>query len=294
MMGFEQGNRMSLLRAIFGLFLSMCLLASASFATDGAKSGDADEDRAKTLLARAVDRYRTVGDRALAEFSRQGEYVNRELYVYVLGLDGTLLASGGSSASLIGRNVAAMSDVTGKPFFAEMLHAAKAQGAGTVEYRWLNWADGSVQRKQAWFERVDDKVLAVGRYLSRSAPSQADAFLDQALVAFKAGPKAAIAEFNKLGGRFVQDDLYVFVVEAKTGRFVAHGVMPRLVGTTGESLRDRNGKPIIREMMAIAQSKGRGQIDYDWPNPVTKRTESKRTRFELVDGHIVAVGYYMK
>lgn len=166
MMGFEQVNRMSLLRATFGLFLSVCLPASASFATDGAKSGDADEDRAKTLLARAVDRYRTVGDRALAEFSRQGEYVNRELYVYVLGLDGTLLASGGSSASLIGRNVAAMSDVT--------------------------------------------------------------------------------------------------------------------------------GKPIIHEMMAIAQSKGRGQIDYDWPNPVTKRTESKRTRFELVDGYIVAVGYYMK
>jgi cytochrome c len=62
-----------------------------------------------------------------------------------------MLTSGGSSASLIGRNVSAMRDVAGKPFFAEMLEIAKTRGSGQVEYRWLNWVNNTGAAKTGLF-----------------------------------------------------------------------------------------------------------------------------------------------
>lgn len=127
----------------------------------GIAETSSDAVRAQALLARAVSRIKEVGDRALPEFGRQGEFTDKELYVYVLDTNGTMLTSGGSSATLIGRNLSQMRDVTGKPFFAEILDKARTVGYGEVDYRWLNWADNSVQRKHAYFEKVGDRILSV-------------------------------------------------------------------------------------------------------------------------------------
>lgn len=261
--------------------------------TAGLVAGTSDAIRAQALLARAVSRYEKVGDRALAEFGRQGEFIDNELYVYVLDVDGTMLSSGGSSSTLIGRNLSTMRDVTGKPFFAEILEKARTVDRGEIDYRWLNWADNSVQRKHAYFQKVGERILSVGYYMNRSSPEQTRAFLDRAVEAMNIEPKSAITEFNRLDGRFVQDDLYVFVIDRKTGHFVAHGAMPRLVGTDGSELRDSAGTPIIRPMLDQASRAEGGELDYLWKNPVTRKTEPKRTMFKVVDRYIVAVGYFM-
>jgi cytochrome c len=252
----------------------------------------ADVARAQALLAKAVLRFRAAGDQALAEFSRQGEFIDNELYVYALDTEGMMLSSGGPSASLIGRRVSDMRDVAGKPFFAEMLAKARTEGRGEVEYRWVNWADNSIQRKRTFFEKVGDRILAVGYYVPRSSPAEVEAFLGQAVAAMKASPPDAIREFNRLDGHFVQDDLYVFVVDVRSGRFVAHGAMPRLIGSDGLGLRDQAGTPIIRNMLEQAAIGPRGSLEYLWRNPVTRRTEEKHTMFEVVGEHIVAVGYF--
>lgn len=121
------------------LLLGCTILLPAHAEPPMATRTEIDAGRAQVLLGQAVEHYRAVGDTALAEFGRQGRFIDKELYVYVLASDGTMLTSGGSSASLIGRNVSAMRDVAGKPFFAEMLEIAKTRGSGHVEYRWLNW-----------------------------------------------------------------------------------------------------------------------------------------------------------
>lgn len=87
--------------------------APASAADEAAAS---DARRAQALLARAVDTYRQQGDGVFAAFNGPSEFVDRELYVWVLGTDGVMLASGGSSAALIGRKVANMRDAFGTPF----------------------------------------------------------------------------------------------------------------------------------------------------------------------------------
>lgn len=100
------------------------------------------------MLARAVDHYHRKGEMALADFCTQGQFIKGELYVYVLGTNGRFLDSGGSSSVLIGRDVSNMRDASGKLFFREMIDTAESQGAGIVEYKWLNRVDGKIEHKQ--------------------------------------------------------------------------------------------------------------------------------------------------
>lgn len=253
----------------------------------------ADEvKRAQALLDRAAAHYRANGKNALAAFSRIGEFVDGDLYVYVVGNDGTMLASGGPSITLVGRDVKAYKDTDGKLFFAEMIEAARQKGGGAVEYRWLNREHGKVERKVAHYRQIGDAIVAVGYYVPRGAPQEARALLQRAVEATTGDARAAMARFNDMNGGFVEDDLYVFVVGLKDRIMHAHGTMPRLIGRDVGELRDVEGKPIIRQMIDIVNAKGKGELQYTWPNPVTGKPERKTTYLQRVDGYLVAVGHY--
>ena len=125
-----------------------------------------DAAQAQALLQRAVALYKEIKDLALAHFSPQGEFVKDDLYVYVVSTKGVLLASGGLSSSWIGENVAGQKDAAGKPFIREMLDKAQTKGSGTVEYHWLNPATNKTEPKVAYFQKVGDRIIAVGYYAS--------------------------------------------------------------------------------------------------------------------------------
>ena len=255
----------------------------------------ADENRSLRLLDKAVARFREVGDAAFDEFNRAPQFKDRELYVYALGTDGTMLASGGSSVVLVGRNVATMQDAAGKPFFREMLDVAAKSEAGRVEYRWLNRVDNREEPKVTLFRKVGERIIAVGYYVPRATPAQARELLNRAVAAVKEkGAQAAVAAFNALDGGFVQDDLYVFAIDMNSQRFLAHGAMPKLVGSDGRAVRDPKGKAIVADMVNIVSRKGEGELDYAWRNPVTDKPETKHSFIRRVDDMLVGVGYYMR
>jgi cytochrome c len=125
-----------------------------------------DATRAQALLQRAVAFYKEIKDLALAHFSPQGEFLSDDLYVYVVSTKGVLLASGGLSSSWLGSNVADQQDAVGKTFIREMLNKAQTKGSGTVEYHWLNPATNKTEPKVAYFQKVGDRIIAVGYYAS--------------------------------------------------------------------------------------------------------------------------------
>lgn len=251
-----------------------------------------DPARAKALLERAVLRLKEQGERAFAAFSRAGEFTDGDLYVYVVGNDGVLLASGGASFNFIGRNMLDYKDPDGKKLFQEILDGAKSKGSGRIEYRWLNLQRGSIERKVAYYQAVDNHIVAVGYYLPRATPEQAKAILWRAVDELKRSGAQSFQRFNDINGGFVQDDTYVFVVGIKDMRMHAHGSMPRLIGRNVAELVDANGKPIMRPMIDIVNAKGEGSLDYQWRNPVTGKIESKRTFLQKVGDYMIGVGYY--
>lgn len=274
--------------------LSSLLYAAEQSTSTTMDTEDKSDKRAQELLVKAANYYKENKDRALAAFSRAGEFINGDLYVYVIGTNGQMLASGGSSSALIGRDISGMKDAAGKPFFREMIDGAKNNGSGTVEYRWLNRVDGKIERKITYYQRVDDRIIAVGFYIPRATPEQAKSLLEQAVNAIKVNPPAAFAAFNDLNGKFIQDDLYVFVVNLNDSLFTAHGTSPRLIGTNALELKDPTGKPIIKNMISIVKTKGQGTLEYQWRNPVTDKIETKRTSLRKVNNYLVGVGYYVR
>lgn len=252
------------------------------------------ESRAAALLERAVTHVEKYGEQGCAAFSRQAEFIDRDLYVYALTTDGRFLASGGASAVLIGQNVLAETDLEGKPFFRQIVDIAKSKGEGRIEYRWFNPADSRGEPKLTMFRRVGEVIVAVGFYPPRATPAQARTMLKNASRALERESASALKEFQQLNGRFVRDDLYVFVVDINSGKFIAHGASPELIGSDVRELKDPDGRPVITEMLERAARSKDGELDYIWRNPVTGKLEHKHTYFRVEQGRLIGVGYYTR
>ncbi|WP_137820749.1 cache domain-containing protein [Pseudomonas sp. D(2018)] len=252
-----------------------------------------EEQRARQLLLRAVEYYQLQGDAAFAAFSRQGEFIDGEHYVFVVDTHGTMLASGGTSAVLIGRDVTEALEPELRDGFRQALQGDEGE-ARVAEYRWMNARDGRVERKRVFFQRVGDRVIAVGLYLPRATPQQAEHLLQRAVTALEQDPQAGIAAINALSPRFREDDLYVFVIDLDTGRYLAHGYNLRLLGVEFASVRDPDGKPVGAPILALMKDRREGGYDYRWKNPVTGKVEDKYALLRKTGHLLVAVGYYKK
>ena len=251
-----------------------------------------DSQRAQALLARAVAAYSKDPKRALVDFMMVGPFIDNELYVYVVGEDGIMRASGGSSVVLVGRDVRELKDADGKLFITDMLAGSKFKDSGAVAYRWLDREHGMVERKVAYFQRVGDAIVAVGYYIHHSTPQEAKVLLKKAVEAVKQDPKGAFAKFNDLNGGYTRDDLYVFVVGIDDHVMYASGASPRLVGRKVDNVTDVDGKPVFPKMSAAAKAKGSAELRYTLVNPATGKPESKISYLERVGDYAVGVGYY--
>ncbi|TVU65899.1 cache domain-containing protein [Vibrio echinoideorum] len=252
------------------------------------------ERRAKTLLAKAVIHVQKDGDESVSDFMSDPEYTDGELYVFALGIDGQFLASGGSSMVLVGDSVLDTQDVYGNPFFREMITKAVHNGFGEVQYHWTNPTDRMGEPKTTFFERVGDVIVAVGYYPERSSAAEAKRLLARAMTAIVESEQDSITEFNNSEGRFVEGDLYVFVMDMNSGKLLAHGVSPELVGRSHNEILSPDDKPILTEMLNLAKENGRGVYTYRWLNPLSSKVETKHTYYRVIDNKLVGVGYYTK
>lgn len=105
------------------------------------------------------------------------------------------------------------------------------------------------------------------------------------------GPEATFKAVNDQSTKEFHDrDLYPFIY--LTGLNVAHGARPALVGKNLISLKDQDGKHLIRDMITIATTSRSGWIDYKWPNPITNKIEDKSSYVEKLGDYFVGVGVY--
>ncbi|MBS0512070.1 MAG: cache domain-containing protein [Proteobacteria bacterium] len=279
------------------LAFSCLLAASAGGAADQASvamgAETAEAARTQALLDRAEAFLRDKGDQALAAFSRSSDFQAGDLYVYVLGRDGTFLASGGASSTLIGRNVRDMTDSDGRPFFREILDGAQTRASGQVQYRWLNPVRGRNEYKIASYRTVGDRILVVGYYVPNASLELAKSMVWRAVHELKQRGTAAFDRFNSPSDSFVQEDLYVFAIGLDDELMYANGANPRMIGRKVGDLTDANGRHFVREMLDIARRKGEGEVEYAWRNPASQKVEKKRAYIVRVGAYLVGSGAYL-
>jgi cytochrome c len=108
----------------------------------------------------------------------------------------------------------------------------------------------------------------------------------------KDGPEATFkAVMDKTTGEFHDRELYPFIYDLN-GINVAHGARPALVGKNLISLKDQDGKYLMKEMIEIAKGPGSGWMHYMFPNPFTGTVQQKSTYVERMGDYLVGVGIW--
>ena len=125
----------------------------------------ANPDEARALAERAATHLESVGpDRAFSAFmDPSGDFIDRDLYVFVIDFHGILMASGafpGSIGSMIGN----ARDRNGRPFVRDMIKLARAQENGWVEYDMVHPCTGEMTPKISYIKRVGPVIIGVGAF----------------------------------------------------------------------------------------------------------------------------------
>lgn len=127
-----------------------------------------------------------------------------------------------------------------------------------------------------------------------SPRSQNDAkhWVEQAIQFYKtSGKRIALAEFTNPNGMFVQDEMYIYALNAK-GTMLAHGVNEKFVGEEFMGLMDSDGKTFIKEIVEGANAQGNGWVEYKWYHPITKKWLPKIAYYEKIDDLIICSAVY--
>ena len=121
---------------------------------------------------------------------------------------------------------------------------------------------------------------------------EAKTLMEKAVTYLKAnGKDKAFEAFNNKKGDFVNKDLYIFVLDLN-GKILSHGANEKLIGRDMMATKDKNGQLFIKKMVDLANAEGKGEVEYYWDNPVTKKVALKVSILEKVGDVIVACGYY--
>ncbi|NVM78418.1 signal transduction histidine kinase [Duganella sp. SG902] len=153
------------MRAYVFKFISALLIMASCLGATAAEQQAASKDEAVAMVKKAVSYIRQNGkDKAFAEFSRpKGQFVDRELYIAALDLNGVMLAHG-ANPKLIGKTLLDIKDVNGKAFVREQIELAKTKGSGWVEFEWVNPVSEKMERRYTYLERIDDYFVLSGVY----------------------------------------------------------------------------------------------------------------------------------
>ncbi len=143
--------------------LTSCLLATSPALM--AAAGGATEADATGMVKKGVAFIKANGkDKGHAEITNKaGQFVDRDLYLVVYGLDGTVRAHG-ANEKMVGKNLIELKDIDGKAFVKERVDLAQSKGTFWQDYKFTNPENKKVEPKTMYCEKLDDTVVCGGIY----------------------------------------------------------------------------------------------------------------------------------
>lgn len=151
------------MKKVISLVIGSCL--SLGLVATGIASEKGTKNEAVALTQKAIAYYKANGKgKAFAEINnKSGQFIDRDMYVYVLDTNGTMMAHG-ANEKLIGKDLTQLKDADGKLFAQELIGLAKAKKTGWVDYKWPNPVTKQIESKTTYIEPFDGYGFAVGVY----------------------------------------------------------------------------------------------------------------------------------
>lgn len=140
-------------------------LLCASVGSAFASGPNATTAEATAMVKKGVAFIKASGkDKGYAEISNKGgQFIDRDLYLTVYGLDGTVRAHG-ANEKMIGKNLIELKDVDGKAFVKERMDMAASKGTFWQDYKFTNPVSKKIEPKSMYCEKLDDAVVCGGIY----------------------------------------------------------------------------------------------------------------------------------
>lgn len=291
--------------AASGTFITSILLQACSGGIE-TESGAADleqyeqpETRQLVMLVDdAAARVRADGEAAFAEFRVDGSrWRSGERYVFVLDPEGNMLVH--PDPGLEGGNQLDLKDVDGKLIIRGLIDAATAvpgKPEGWYQYEWP--VPGAILPRPRWkssFVRLimapsgAEYIVGAGMYNDRMERSFVVDTVTRAAAEIEDKGESAFPSFYDPSGPFIAKNTYVFVVDMN-GVELVNPAFRNLEGRGLLDVTDTDGKPLVREMLAVAQNQGFGWVDYLWPKPgesVSTRKSTYVRKAQLQDEWVV-------
>ncbi len=150
-------NKQLVIRTLVAAAVGVCLsVAHASNAT---------APEATAMVKKGVAFIKANGkEKGFAEITnKSGQFVDRDLYLAVYGMDGTVRAHG-ANEKMVGKNLIELKDVDGKAFVKERVEMAAAKGTFWQDYKFTNPVTKKIEPKSMYCEKLDDAVVCGGIY----------------------------------------------------------------------------------------------------------------------------------
>jgi uncharacterized protein len=140
------------------------LLTASSSANAASLFGTRDE--AITMVHRVQDMYKKLGPEATFQAIRRKApgTIDRDLYAYIIDLNGIVIANGAIPTMTPGTNLINYRDENGKYLMREQLEVCKGPQRGWVDFRFLSPLTQTIEDKSSYLERMGDYCVGVGIY----------------------------------------------------------------------------------------------------------------------------------
>jgi signal transduction histidine kinase len=225
------------------------------------------------LVKDAAELLRIKGEAAFKDFRVSGSrWRQEETYIFVLDALGNMRVH--PDPLIECSNQLDLEDINGRPIVRGLLEAAatfESKPEGWYHYQWPVPGGLFPRWKSSYVRLVTTPsgaryVVGSGMYNDRMERAfVVDAVIDAVGLIEKEG-EAAFRLFRDPTGPFIAKDAYIFVIDSK-GVDLVNPAFPNLEGRDILDVKDTDGKPLIREMLDIVQTKGSGWVDYMWPKP---------------------------
>ena len=125
----------------------------------------ANKDEAVAMVKKAVAFIGQQGaEKAYGEFNNKNpQFIDRDLYVVVYGMNGTVLAHG-ANIKLVGKDMSDAQDVDGKYYVKERLELAAKKPDFWQDYKFVNPVTKKIEPKEMYCQRLAETAVCAGVY----------------------------------------------------------------------------------------------------------------------------------
>ena len=146
--------------------VAVLALLAASLSTPALATDGATKEEAVAMVKKGIAFIKSAGpEKAYAAFTgKDKQFIDRDLYLVVYGLDGKVLAHG-QNEKQVGKDLLEMTDIDGKYFVKERVAMVRAKPTGAwQEYKFTNPMNKKIEPKVMYCEKLNETAVCGGVY----------------------------------------------------------------------------------------------------------------------------------